>query len=158
MNTTAAVITGSTIVLAEINDSGLTSRLIAEAARPESFETAATFLAEHGYRVTGSWDLSGAGVQALVRKLDNLFDGVRAANLDAKVGTTHSEFRPVAARTVNNGDLVSDVELTETYLVGGSSTDGDVTKLHMVREGGEWNDRYTGEFTPDQFVMVARKR
>lgn len=158
MNTTVAVITDSTIVLAEVNDSGLTSQLIAEAARPESFEAAATFLAEHGYRVdevyTG-WDLCGAGVQAQVRKLDNLFNGVRAADLNAKVGTTHSEFFLCPASKVENGDLVTDQDRSETYLVAGSSTESGSTKLHMVRDGGEWSERHTGEFTG--LVWAAHK-
>lgn len=72
MNTFTALITDSTIVLAEINDAGLTSWLIAEEPRPESFLEADRMLAAHGYGRTTAWELTGAGVIASVTSLNRM--------------------------------------------------------------------------------------
>lgn len=156
MNHFSAVITGSSLVLAEVNDAGLTSWLIAEEARPASFQEADTTLAWYGYGRTEAWDLVGAGVSARVEQIDNLFNGVRAARLDQAVGTTHNEFDLVPASSINNGDLVTDGDRSAIYVVGGSSTECGVTKLHQVGEGQTWDQHYTGEFRG--LVWCARKR
>jgi len=154
-----ASITDANAVLAERTSGGLAAHYIAiRDDRPASFGEAEAWLAEHGYRVVGGWDLSAmhTGVDAKVRPLDNLFNGVRAAGLWAKVGTTHTGWELVPAREVANGDLVTDSDKSEPYLVAGSSTEGTVTKLHMVGEGKEWSERHTGEF--HGLVWAARQR
>lgn len=156
MNRFSAVITDATIVLAEVNDAGLTSWLIAEEPRPESFLEADRMLTANGYARIGAWDLTGAGVAATVAQVDNLFNGVRAARLDQAVGTTHDEFELVPASSVGNGDLVTDADRSAIYVVGGSSTECGVTKLHQVGEMKTWDDRYTGQFPG--LVWAARKR
>lgn len=158
MNHFSAVITGSTIVLAEVNDAGLTSWLIAEEARPESLAAADTMLAAHGYGRTEAWDLTGAGLYARVQQIDNLFCGTRAARLDQAVGTTHEPFEYDQARNVENGDLISDGELSEVYVAAATRTESDSTVIRMVREGGVWEDRFSGTFMPGQLVKRARRK
>jgi hypothetical protein len=157
-NTIVATITSDSIVLAERTSGGLAVEYIAlNDNRPASFAAAEFWLAAQGYRVEGNWELGTEhpGVDATVRKLDNEFNGVRAAGLWEKVGTSHSEFVLTPARKVENGSLVTDADRSEVYVVAGSSTEGTVTKLHMVAEGKEWNERYTGEF--HGLVWAARK-
>jgi hypothetical protein len=113
-------------------------------------------LAVYGYGRTGAWDLDGQNLVAPVATVDNLFNGTRAARLDLAVGTTHEEFELAMASTVGNGDLVTDREFSEVYVVGGSSTECGSTKLHMVREGATWGDHHTGEF--EGLIMVARRK
>lgn len=160
MRNIIASITDANIVLAERHEgSGLAAEYIAvNDNRPASLAAAEAWLAAQGYRVAGGWDLARlhTGVDAQVRKLDNLFNGTRAAFLWEKVGTSHGEFELVPASQVSNGDLVTDADRSEVYVVAGSSTEGSVTKLHMVAEGKEWEERYTGEF--HGLVWAARKR
>jgi hypothetical protein len=154
---TLATITSGNIVLAEINDAGLTAHLIGEEDRPANFAAADMALAAHGYGRVGAWDLGGADhITAPIEKVDNLFNGVRAARFDDALGTTHDQFELATAASVGNGDLVTDSEFSEIYLVAGSSTELGVTKLHMVREGGTWDQHHTGQF--EGLVQVARKR
>jgi hypothetical protein len=156
MNTFTAVITTATLVLAEVNDSGLTSQLIAEEPRPESFAAADTALAAHGYARTEAWDLTGAGVIATVEVVDNMFNGIRAARLDQAVGTTHDEFEPVLATSLRDGDLITDQDRSAIYVVAGSSLESGAMKVHAVGEGKTWEDRYTSTFSG--VVWAARKR
>lgn len=159
MNRIVASVTDSNIVLAERTESGLAAQYIAiRDERPATLAEAEAWLAEQGYRVAGGWDLATThtGVEATVRELDNKFNGVRAAGLEAMVGTTHYEFELMSATMVANGDLVTDSDRSAIYVVAGSSTEGTVTKLHMVGEGKEWNERYTGEF--HGLVWVASKK
>lgn len=149
--TTTAFIFETTMTAA-----GADRRPIFSADRPENLEAADMVLAVHSLKRTAAWDLVGHAVGAPVRAMDNEFNGVRAANLWAKVGTTHSEFELVPVSKVENGDLVTDSDHSEIYLVAGSSTECGVTKLHQVCDGGEWADRYTGEFVG--LILVARKR
>jgi hypothetical protein len=153
MNRFSAVITGQTIVLVERNGSGLVCQTIAEEARPANLADADMALAAHGYGRTGAWDLEGENLSAPIATVDNEFNGVRAARFDAAMGTTHADrFELVSASTVENGDLVTDAEFSEVYLVAGSDGTG---KIHMVREGGTWEDRHTAVFG---LIRVARKR
>lgn len=156
MNRFSAIITGQTIVLAERNSSNLVTWTIGEEARPASLADADMALAAFGYGRTGAWDLEGDNMAAPIAQVDNLFNGVRAARFDAALGTTHDEFELATAASVGNGDLVTDSEFSEVYLVAGSSTECGVTKLHMVREGGTWDQHHTGHF--EGLVQVARKR
>jgi len=153
---TLATITGSTLVVVERNDMGLTTKIHLEVARPANLAAADIELAAAGLGRTGAWDLDEDNLAAPVAAVDNEFNGVRAAKLWEKVGTTHDEFELALASSVNNGDVVTDSEFCVPYLVGGSSTECGVTKLHMVGDGGTWADRHTGEFRG--LVQVARKR
>lgn len=153
---TLATITGSTLVVVERNDMGLTTKIHLEVARPANLAAADIELAAAGLGRTGAWDLDEDNLAAPVAAVDNEFNGVRAAKLWEKVGTSHDEFELALASSVNNGDLVTDPEFSEVYLVAGSSTECGVTKLHQVRDGGTWESRYTGEFRG--LVQVARKR
>jgi hypothetical protein len=154
---TLATITGSTLVVVERNDMGLTTKIHLEVARPANLAAADIELAAAGLARTSAWDLDEmAHVSAPVGPMDNEFNGVRAAKLWDKVGVTHDEFELALASTVENGDLVTDSEFCVPYLVAGSSTECGSTKLHMVGEGQTWADRHTGEFRG--LVQVARKR
>lgn len=156
-NTTTATITGVSLVIAERNDLGLVCQTVAVEARPATLAEADTALAFYSLGRVGAWDLDdNGGVSATVVPVDNKFNGTVAARLEAAVGTTHEPFELVRASTVENGDLVTDSEFSEVYVVGGSSTECGMTKLHMVREGGTWADRHTGEFAG--LIQVARKR
>lgn len=153
---TTATITGSTLVVVERNEAGLTTALVLEVARPADFRTADVELAAAGLGRTSAWELDGDNISAPVATVDNEFNGTRAAKLWAAVGTTHEEFELALASTVANGDLVTDSEFSEVYVVGGSSTECGLTKLHMVRELGTWADRHTGEFSG--LIQVARRK
>jgi hypothetical protein len=158
MNHFAATITGASIVLAERTGSGLVAWTIATEARPASFAAADTMLAANGYGRTAAWELDEAGnVSAPVAQIDNLFNGTRAARLDQAVGTTHEEFVMTNASKVENGDLISDRELSALYVVAGSSLETGM-KVHMVAEGKTWSDRFTTEFLREELVMVARRK
>lgn len=157
--TTTATITGTEIVIADRNDAGLLCDVVGIEKRPATFKLADEFLAVHKLGRTADWELDADGnVSALVTEVDNEFNGVRAARLWEKVGTTHDQFDMVPARTVVNGDLISDGEMCAPYLVAASSLESDQMKLHMVAESKNWNDRYTYRFSADQLVNVARKR
>lgn len=159
MNVLTATITGVSIFVAERNDLGLVCQTLVSEARPATFAAADTALAFASLGRTSAWELdANGGVEATVAAVDNRFNGTVAARLDQAVGTTHEPFEYDNACKLENGDLVSDGELTEIYVVGGSSTDGDVTKLHMVGEGKTWAERYTGQFIPQQLVMRARRK
>lgn len=136
---------------------------VATEPRPATLADADTFLAVHSLRRTVAWDLGPAGaVQAPVEPMDNRFDGTVAARLDQAVGTTHEPFEHMSAgdlaRSELDGWLISDPDLTEAYVVAGSSCDGDVAKIHMVGEGKDWGQRYTTNFPPNQLVMVAKRK
>lgn len=135
---------------------GADRRPVFSADRPANLAGADRELARHSLIRTGPWDLVGQDLGAPVRAMDNVLNGVVAVDLDDKVGTTHGEFELVTASTVENGDLVTDQDHQAVYLVAGSSTECGVTQLHMVADGKEWADRFTGEFTG--LVWVARKR
>lgn len=163
LTTRAAHITGTEIMVTETHGVTGVKRTVASEPRPATFADADTFLAVHSLGRTAEWELSGSGmVSALVAKIDNHFNGTTAARLDQAVGTTHEDFMMMTARELVcselNGDLISDSELTEAYVVAGSSLDGSVAKVHMVGEGKTWSERFTGEFHPAQTVMVARRK
>lgn len=158
MNTTTAIITRSTLVVVERNEAGLVCRTLLEIDRPASLAEVETELAFVSLGLTSGWDLEGENIAATVTPVDNRFNGTVAAKLDRAVGTTHEAFEIAAAQEVENGDLVSDMELCGIAVVAGCSTDGDVTKIHQVTEGKTWEDRYTGHFIPRQFVMRARRK
>jgi len=157
MNTTTATITGVSLVVAERNDLGLVCQTLANEARPATLADADKALAFYSLARTAPWELdNNGGVEAPVAKIDNRFNGTVAARLDQAVGTTHGEFEPVSATTVQDGDLITDSEFSEVYVVAGSSLESGAMKIHMVREGQTWEDRYTSTFTG--LVWVARKR
>lgn len=87
---------------------------------------------------------------------DNQFNGTVAVNLWAAVGTTHEGFETVRASTIENGDIITDSELSELYVVAGSSWESGAMKVHMVAEGKTWADRYTSEFSG--VVTLARRK
>lgn len=127
--------------------------------RPATLADADTALAFYSLGRITEWDLApGVGVFAQVKEIDNRFNGTVAARLEQAVGTTHEEFEYDQASNVENGDLISDSELSGISVVAGCSTDGDVTKIHQVTEGRTWDDRYTGHFMPGQFIMRARRK
>ena len=157
---TIAAVSGTAVAI-EVHEAGVCQTLATE-SRPATFADADTFLAVHGYGRTSDWELAEYGmVHAPVAQIDNMANGVRAARLWDKVGTTHEPFTFMAARELahrETGDLISDSELSEPYLVAGSSLDGSVVNVHMVSEGKTWEQRHTGYFMPDQLVMVAKRK
>lgn len=160
--TYAAHITGVEIIITRTEIDGRKVTVAVE-PRPATFAAADIFLAVHSFRRTQDWELSASGmVSAPIQVMDNRFNGTVAARLDQAVGTTHEEFAPMTARELVcselDGWLISDSELTEAYVVAGSSLDGSVAKVHMVGEGKDWFERYTGHFIPDQFVWVAKRK
>jgi hypothetical protein len=157
MNTTTAHITETNIVIVERNDANLVCRTLAYAGRPATLAAADTFLATESLARTAAWDLGENGsVMAPVTEIDNRFNGVVAADLDKAVGTTHEPFELVLVSTIENGDLISDTELSALYVVAGSSFESGAMTVHMVGEGQTWDDRYTTAFK--NVAMVARKR
>jgi hypothetical protein len=160
--TYSAHITGVVVLITESNEVTGVKRTVASETCPNTFVAADTFLAVHSFRRTQDWELGEAGmVSAPLERMDNRFNGTVAARLDQAVGTTHEEFAPMSARELAcselDGWLISDSEITEVYVVAGSSLDGDVVKIHMVGEGQDWSQRYTGHFMPGQFVWVAKR-
>ena len=155
--TITATITAQTILVADRNDAGLVCEIILEEARPATFELADLALATVSLVRTEAWELGADGtVEARVTELDNTFNGVVAARLWDKVNTTHGQIEPVLASSVQDGDIITDSEVSALYLVAGSSPTSDGMKIHMVAEGKGWNDRHTSIFTG--LVWVARKR
>lgn len=158
---TIASISGTAVAI-EVHEAGVCQTLATE-SRPATFADADTFLAVHGYGRTQDWELAEYGmVHAQVHQIDNLFSGVRAARLWDKVGTTHEQFEWMTARELAcrelSGDLISDSELSEPYIVAGSSLDGSVVNIHMVGEGQTWDQHHTGYFMPGQLVKVAKRK
>jgi hypothetical protein len=153
-----AIITAETIIVVDRNDAGLVCQTLAEGARPANLADADTFLAANSLRRTAAWDLDGDMIGAAVATIDNQFNGTVAAHLWEAVGTTHDEFETVAARDVRDGDLISDMEISEPYVVAGSRFEMDTMRVHMVGEGRAWAERYTTDFAAGAFVKVARKR
>lgn len=86
----------------------------------------------------------------------NTFSGTEATALWFRVGTSHEAFETVLASSIQDGDIITDAELSELYVVAGSSWDGESMKVHMVAEGKTWADRYTSTFSG--LVTLARKR
>lgn len=161
--TTTAIITRTQIRIECVAQCAGTREVVATEPRPATLADADTFLAFHGVRRIRDWDLGDQGtVEARVAPVRNLFNGVRAARLREAVGTTHEPFAPMSARELAcselDGWLISDLEITEPYLVAGSSLDGMSAKIHMVGEGKTWEERYSTDFHPDQTVMVAKRK
>lgn len=157
--TTTARITGVSIEIVLTAQYAGTTEVVATEPRPASFQEADTFLAVHGLRRVRNWDLADLGmVEAKVQMVDNQFGGTRAARLWDAVGTTHGEWETAQAKTVQDGDLISDMEVSEPYVVAGSRFELDTMRVHMVREGGVWAERHTTDFPASQLVKVARRK
>lgn len=152
-----AFITETTVMVTETSVMGV-KRTVASESRPVSLAEADVFLAVHSLKRTGAWDLVGRMIGAPLAKMDNVFNGTVAARLWSAVGTTHDRFEVMSARDARDGDLISDMELSEVYVVAGSRLESDTMRIHMVAEGKEWEDRYTTDFPAGRLVMVARKR
>lgn len=154
-----ATITSQSIIVADRNDAGLLCEIVLEEARPATFELADLALATVSLVRHEAWELDQNGnVSARVTDLDNTFNGVVAARLDAKIGTTHGEIEPVLAETVVNGDLITDREVSALYVVAGGSLTDAHQRVNMVADGKGWNDRHAGTFGRREIVWVARKR
>lgn len=157
--TTTARITGVSIEIVLTAQYAGTTEVVATEARPANFQEADTFLAVHGFRRVRNWDLADLGmVEAKVQMVDNQFGGTRAARLWDAVGTTHGEWETAQARTVEDGDLISDMEISEPYVVAGSRFELDTMRVHMVRDGGVWAERHTTDFHASTLVKVARRK
>jgi hypothetical protein len=155
--TTIAIITGVALRIEIRAQYARTTEVVVTEVRPASLAEADRALAAYGFRRVRDWDLdSNGGVEARLQMIDNSFNGTRAARLDQAVGTTHDEFELVLASSVNNGDLITDADRSAIYVVGGSSTECGVTKLHQVGEGQTWDDHYTGSF--EGLVWCARRK
>jgi hypothetical protein len=158
-NTTTATITGVSIVVAERNDAGLVCQTLLTESRPASFDQADVALAYVSMRRTSAWELDGnGGVEAPVAGIDNRFNGTVAARLWDAVGTTHDDFTRVFAHQANDGDLISDAELSDVYVVAANRHEGDTVRIHMVGECKTWEERFTTDFDRFRIVQVARKR
>jgi hypothetical protein len=157
--TTAAVITGVSIKIERTDAVSCVTTVLATESRPATLADADTFLAVHSLGRVGAWELDeNGGVAAEVRKVDNRFNGTVAARLWEAVGTTHEEWDVAPAGSVQDGDLISDMDISEPYVVAGSRRELDTMRVHMVRDGGTWDSRHTAEFDAGQLVQVARKR
>jgi hypothetical protein len=157
--TIIAIITGVSIRVEIVATYAATTETAFTEVRPATLAEADRVLAAYGFGRVGNWDLGSNGdVIARVRMIDNLFNGTRAARIWQALGNTHTELERSQAGSVENGDIISDLEMSEVYVVAGCSLEGDTMKIHMVREGKTWTDRYTTEFHPNQAVMVARRK
>jgi len=158
-NTTTATITGVSLFVAERNDLGLVCQTLVTEARPASFELADVALAFASLRRTSAWELdTNGGVEAPVAEVDNRFGGTVAARLWEAVNTTHDEFVTMFAYQAEDGDLISDMEVSAPYVVAATRHEGDTARIHMVAELGTWESRYTTDFGRMSMVKVARKR
>ena len=156
-NTITATITGVSLFVAERNDSGLICQTLVNEARPASLDSADEALAFASLGRTSAWDLdANGGVEATVAPVDNRFNGTVAARLWEAVGTTHEPFETVLASTIQNGDIITDSEMSELYVVAGSSWESGSMKVHMVAGRKTWADRYTSEFAG--VVTLARRK
>lgn len=127
--------------------------------RPATLAEADTALAAYGLARVRGWDLGPDGdVRARVSMIDNQFNGVRAARLDAKIGTTHDEVTMVPARQVENGDIITDRDQCALYVVAGSAQEMGEVRISMVGEGQSWADRYATLWPEDAPVWVARRK
>jgi hypothetical protein len=157
--TITATITGVSLVIVERNEAGLVCQTIATEARPANLAAADQALAFYSLGRVAGWDLDdNGGVSAEVRKVDNRFNGTVAARLWEAVGTTHGEWETAQAKTVQDGDLISNLEVSEPYVVAGSRYELDTMRVHMVRDGATWADRWTTDFPACQLVKVARRK
>jgi hypothetical protein len=157
MNVTTATITGVALVVAERNDAGLVCQTLVNEVRPASLDSADEALAFASLGRTSAWDLdANGGVEATVAPVDNKFNGTVAARLWEAVGTTHEPFETVLATSVRDGDIITDSEMSELYVVAGSRPEDGGMKIHMVAGRKTWADRYTTVF--HGLVTVARKR
>src|SRR5690554_2353821 len=134
-------------------------------ARPATLADADHVLAAHGFGRVRDWDLGPNGdVRARVRKVDNEFGGTRAVRLWDAIGTTHGELETVVVGiqggmpTIQVGDIITDMDESVPYVVAGTRFECGTARIHMVREGGTWEDRYTEEFPFGQVVKVARRK
>lgn len=128
--------------------------------RPATLAEADAMLAFYSLGRTTAWDLAPAvGVAASVQRIDNRFNGVSAARLWQRIGTTHGQdFLPVLASEVEPGWLITDQDHSEVYLVAGQSVELTTAKIHMVSEGKTWDERHTGEFGRDTIVWVSKPK
>lgn len=155
--TFTAIINTVAAFIEQVDEVG-TVRLLFTEARPMTLAEADTYLAFHSLGRVAQWDLHKDGLSALVRKVDNRFNGTVAARLNKAVGTTHEEYKLALAKEAQDGDLISDTELSNDYVVAGSRREGSAMRIHMVSEGKTWEDRYTTDFPADQPVMIARRK
>jgi len=163
--TFTAIITGTTISV-EMDHlyKGKTEVVFTE-DRPATLADADHALAAHGFGRVRDWDLGPNGdVRARVRKVDNEFGGTRAARLWDAIGTTHGELEPVVVGirdgmfTINDGDLITDMDESELYVVASSRFECGTARIHMVGEGKTWDQRYTTDFPFGTVVKVARRK
>lgn len=155
---THANITDLHILLAR-HEGGGRKVTVGSEPRPATLAEADTMLAFYSLARTTPWDLAPAvGVAAPVERIDNRFSGTVAARLHLAVGTTHEEYALALAKEAQDGDLISDTELSADYVVAGSRLESGTMRIHMVGEGQTWEQRYTTEFPADQPVMVARRK
>jgi hypothetical protein len=152
-----ALVTEASILVTATYVNGQKATLATE-TRPACLADADTFLAVHSLRRSGEWDLVGSAVGASVESMDNRFNGTVAARLWEAVGTTHDDFKVMSASDALDGDLISDMEISEVYVVAGTRFEMDTMRIHMVAEGKAWEDRYTTDFNAGTLVQVARKR
>jgi hypothetical protein len=156
-NTITATITGVSLFVAERNDLGLVCQTLVTEARPASLDSADEALAFASLGRTSAWDLdNNGGVEATVAPIQNRFNGTVAARLWEAIGTTHDEIELASAHTIQNGDIITDADQSDLYVVAGSSWESDAMTVHMVAGRKTWDDRYTSRF--GGLVHLARKR
>jgi hypothetical protein len=156
---TAHIAHGSIYV--ELFDAVSTPQVVAKESRPDTLAKADTMLTYHGFRRVRGWDLDARdGVCARVKMVKNVFGGTRAARLWEAVGTTHKDFEMIAASQVEVGDLISDRETSEPYVVADCrSHDPDgYRRILLVSEGEVWEEGFTSDFPLGQMVRVAKRR
>lgn len=154
-----AFITETEILVLDLNDAGLICQTLLVEPRPRTLADADIALAMVSQVRLGPWELNDkGGLSASTTDMDNRFNGVVAARIWAKVGSTHSSgWNAVPARAVRNGDLIADMDISVPYVVAGSDLTGAGMRVHMVGEGQSWYDRHTTVFREHQLVMVAAK-
>src|SRR5690606_38202208 len=150
--TFTAIITSTTILVEMYHLYESTTNVFLPEARPATLADEDHVLASHGFGRVRDWDLGPNGdVRARVRMIDNEFGGTRAVRLWDAIGTTHGELETVVVGirdgmpTINDGDLITDMDESVLYVVAGSRFECGPARIHMVREGGHWEDRYTEE-------------
>src|SRR5690606_11789208 len=163
--TFTAIITVTTISVEMTSTYAGTTEVVFTEARPATLPDADHVLAAHGFGRVRDWDLGPNGdVRAQVRMIDNECGGTRAVRLWDAIGTTRGELETVVVGirdgmpTINDGELITDMDESGLYVVAGSGLECGTARIHMAREGGNWEDRCTEDFHFGQVVKVARRK
>lgn len=81
-----------------------------------------------------------------------------ALHLYARIGVTYGIIGWTPVDEVRPFDLLicPDEDCRCAVLVRGSRIEGDINKMHLMREGNTWEQRFTERYPRDMHLYVAR--